>query len=331
MDADSGAVENRTMLTRRRLATVLAAPVALPRLALADDFSSYIKDFRRRAHAKGIGETTLEVAFRSARYEPQVVAADRHQPEFTLTWEQYRSRVVSASRISDGRARYAANRDVIARAVQRYGAAPSPIMGIWGLESDYGAATGGYSVISALATLAYDGRRRAYFESELLDALRIIQRGDIDPARMTGSYAGAMGQPQFMPDSFLRYAVDFSGDGKRDIWGNPADVFGSIANYLQSIGWNKALPWGEQVTLPAAFDMGAAGRAHRRPLGEWARLGVRPAAARPETAVASVILPGGKGGEAYLAYEPNFGALRDYNPSDFYCISVGLLGDAVTA
>jgi membrane-bound lytic murein transglycosylase B len=319
------------MLTRRFLAAALAAIPALSSAALAEDFSSYIKDFRRRAHAKGIGDTTLEIAFRSARFEPKVVAADRHQPEFTLTWEQYRSRVVSPSRISDGRALYTANRDVIARAVQRYGAAPGAIMGIWGLESDYGSATGGYSVISALATLAYDGRRRAYFESELMDALRIIQRGDIDPVRMTGSYAGAMGQPQFMPDSFLRYAVDFSGDGKRDIWGNKADVFGSIANYLQSIGWNTALPWGERVALPAVFDMGVAGRAHRRPLAEWARLGVRPPATRPDTAVASVILPGGKGGDAYLAYEPNFGALRDYNPSDFYCISVGLLGDAVTS
>lgn len=319
------------MLTRRSLAAGLTLAATLAGTARAEDFSQYIKGFRRRAHANGIGETTLEVAFRSVAYEPRVVAADRHQPEFTLTWEQYRARVVSPSRISDGRALYAANRQLIGRVVQKYGAAAGPIMGIWGLESDYGSATGGYSVISALATLAYDGRRRAYFESELMDALRIIQRGDIDPARMTGSYAGAMGQPQFMPDSFLRYAVDFSGNGKRDIWGNRADVFGSIANYLQSIGWNQAVPWGERVTLPAVFDTANAGRAHRRSLGAWAGLGVSPPAARPAGTVASVILPGGKGGEAYLVYEPNFGALRDYNPSDFYCISVGLLGDAVTA
>ncbi len=319
------------MLTRRFLAAALALPAILPAPALAEDFSAYINEFRRRAHARGIGETTLEVAFRSVRYEPKVVAADRHQPEFTLTWEQYRSRVVSPSRIRDGRAHYAVNRELIARVVKRYGAAPDAIMGIWGLESDYGSATGGYSVISALATLAYDGRRRAYFESELMDALRIIQRGDIDPARMTGSYAGAMGQPQFMPDSFLRYAVDFSGDGKRDIWGNRADVFGSIANYLQSIGWNHAVPWGERITLPATFSTAEAGRTHRRRLGEWARLGVRPPRARPEQTVASVILPGGRGGEAFLVYEPNYGAIRDYNPSDFYCLSVGLLGDAVTA
>ncbi len=322
------------MLTRRTLAASLAAAplaAALPVPARAEDFAAYIRDFRRRAQARGIGATTLEIAFRSVRYDPKVVAADHHQAEFTLTWQRYRAMLVSPRRISEGRTRYAENRALVARAVARFGAAPDAIMGIWGVESDYGAATGGYRVISALATLAYDGRRRTYFESELIDALHIIQHGDINPADMTGSYAGAMGQPQFMPSSFLRYAVDATGNGRRDIWHNRADVFASIANYLQHAGWNRALPWGEPVRLPAVFDLADAGWSRRRPLAQWARLGVHAPRPRPAGAVAAVLLPGGRGGEAVLAYAPNFGALRSYNPSDFYCIAVGLLGDAVTA
>ncbi len=327
------------MLTRRNLAsslgtTLLAAPVlvaARPRPALAEDFAAYIRDFRSRARAQGIGATTLEIAFRGVRYELAVVADEHHPAETTLTWQHYRAMVVSPARIREGRARYAANRELIGGIVRRYGAAPAPVMGIWGVESDYGGSTGGFPVISALATSAYDGQRRRFFEAELIDALRIIQHGYIDPAAMTGSYAGAMGQPQFMPSSFLRYAVDATGNGKRDIWHNTADVFGSIANYLQHFGWDQSLPWGETVRLPAVFDVANAGWARRRPIGQWARLGVYAPRRLPYGTVAAVLLPAGRGGPAYLGYAPNYGSLRAYNPADFYCISVGLLGDAVTA
>lgn len=322
------------MLTRRGLLPAfggaLAGVSALARPALAEDFNAYLNQVRARARREGIGATTLEIAFRGVVYEPKVVAAAHHPAETTLTWQQYRSLIVSSTRIQDGRARYAAERGLIGRIVGRYGAAPGPIMGIWGVESDYGRSTGGYSVLSALATLAYDGQRRHFFESELIDALRIVQHRDIDPAAMTGSYAGAMGQPQFMPSSFLRYAVDATGNGRRDIWHNEADVFGSIANYLQHFGWDRALPWGEHVRLPAVFDVADSGWGRRRSLAMWARLGVRPARPLPMAATAAVLLPGGRGEEAYLVYAPNYGSLRAYNGSDFYCISVGLLGDAVT-
>jgi membrane-bound lytic murein transglycosylase B len=164
-----------------------------------------------------------------------------------------------------------------------------------------------------------------------MDALKIIEAGDITPDRMTGSYAGAMGQPQFMPDSYLKFAVDFSGTGKRDIWNDPGDIFGSVANYLAKSGWSGALPWGVAARLPAEFDAATAGRDNRKKVAEWLKLGVQPARALPPETMAAVILPGGIGSEAFLACHPNFLAIRRYNPSDFYCISVGLIGERVTA
>jgi membrane-bound lytic murein transglycosylase B len=205
-------------------------------------------------------------------------------------------------------------------------------MGIWGLESDYGRSTGGFNVIEALATLAWEGRRAAFFRSELMDALKILDHGDITPERMTGSYAGAMGQPQFMPDSYLKFAVDFSGTGKRDIWNDPGDIFGSVANYLARSGWSDRLPWGVAARLPGNFDPAMGGRDNRKKMEDWARLGVQPVGrALPPETMAAVILPGGAGSEAFLACHPNFLAIRRYNPSDFYCLSVGLIGDRVTA
>jgi membrane-bound lytic murein transglycosylase B len=306
-------------------------PPATPEQAAS--FARFVEGVKAEARRHGISAPTLEAAFATVQLNTKVIQLDRHQPEFTFTWEQYRARIVSDTRVANGRKLYAQNRALLAAVGQRYGVAPAVLMGIWGIESNYGAATGGFNVIEALATLAWDPRRPAFFRSELMDALRILERGDIAPQQMTGSYAGAMGQTQFMPDSFLRYAVDYSGNGRRDIWNDLGDVFASTANYLAREGWRGDLPWGVEVNAPD-FDPGITGREHRRPVGEWARLGVRPVRgawpANPDV-MAAVILPGGAAGPAYLAYHPNFLAIRRYNPSDFYCISVGLLGDAVTA
>jgi membrane-bound lytic murein transglycosylase B len=326
----------RRMISRRTLLAAAPAFAACSARAATpeDGFARFVAGVKAEALRKGISSATLEAAFAGVRMNPRVIELDRHQPEFSLTWEQYRARIVSDTRVAKGRQLYAQNRALLREIGQRYGVSPGVLMGIWGLESNYGVATGGFNVIEALATLAWDTRRPAFFRSELFDALRILQHGDIAPAQMTGSYAGAMGQTQFMPDSFLRYAVDYSGNGRRDIWGDLGDVFASTANYLAREGWRGDLSWGTEIALPAGFAPGMAGREHRRSVAEWERLGVRPLRGelprRPE-AMAAVILPGGIGGGAYLAYHPNFQAIRRYNPSDFYCISVGLIGDAVTA
>jgi len=323
------------MLTRRALlaAASLAGAVAPAAAQTATSFADFIAGVRRDAQRAGIAPATLDRAFANVHANQRVIELDRHQPEFTLTWEQYRSRIVSDARVAKGRALYGRNRALLDRVAVRYGVPAGIVMGIWGLESDYGAATGGFNVIEALATLSWEGRRAAFFRSELMDALRILQSGDITAAQMTGSYAGAMGQTQFMPDSFLKYAVDYSGTGRRDIWNDLGCVFASTANYLAREGWQAGLPWGEIARLPAGFDPSLAGRDNRRPLGEWTRLGVARLGGAPVPAATptAVILPGGAGSEAFLAYHPNFLAIRRYNPSDFYCISVGLIGDLVAA
>jgi len=328
------------MLHRR---TLLAAPLfalAPPALAQAPrpppaakpeaTFLPYIDGVKAEALKAGIRQATLDTAFRGIRTpNAKVIELDRRQPEFTLTWEQYRQKVISDARIARGREHYARHRALVTEICARYRLHPAPLMGIWGLESGYGQFTGGFNVIESLATLAWEGRRAAFFRTQLLNALRIIDAGDIAAERMLGSYAGAMGQPQFMPDSFLRFAVDHDGNGRRDLWNDVGDIVASMANYLSKSGWAPPLGWGQKLRLPAGFDPALAGRDNRKPMGEWARLGVRPAAAVPTEVQAAVLLPDGAGGEAFLVFHPNFQAIRRYNPSDFYALAVGLIGDAV--
>jgi len=328
------------MLHRR---TLLAAPLfalAPPALAQAPrpppaakpdaSFLPYIDGVKAEALKAGIRQATLDTAFRGIRTpNAKVIELDRRQPEFTLTWEQYRQKVISDARIARGREHYARHRALVTEICARYRLHPAPLMGIWGLESGYGQFTGGFNVIESLATLAWEGRRAAFFRTQLLNALRIIDAGDIAAERMLGSYAGAMGQPQFMPDSFLRFAVDHDGNGRRDLWNDVGDIVASMANYLSKSGWAPPLGWGQKLRLPAGFDPALAGRDNRKPMGEWARLGVRPAAAVPAEVQAAVLLPDGAGGEAFLVFHPNFQAIRRYNPSDFYALAVGLIGDAV--
>jgi membrane-bound lytic murein transglycosylase B len=334
------------MFTRRRCIAAAAASVVSPawaaqqqgpvkpKAAPPDSFALFVAGVRAEAQHNGISKLTLDRAFAGVRVNQRVIELDHHQPEFTFTWDQYRSRIVSQARVAKGRDKYARYRDLLTRVSSRYGVPAGIILGIWGLESDYGAEMGGFNVVEALATLSWEGRRAAFFRSELMDALRILESGDITPAQMVGSYAGAMGQTQFMPDSFLKYAVDFSGTGRRDIWNDFGCVFASTANYLAREGWQAGLPWGQAVVVPQGFDAALSGRANRRQVRDWISLGVRPASGAPlpsADALGAVILPGGAGGEAYLVYHPNFLAIRRYNPSDFYCISVGLIGDLVTA
>ena len=319
----------------RRLVLAGSLGLATPAWAQQGSFEAFVAGIRAEAPRHGIAVATVDRAFAGVKPNPKVIELDHHQPEFTFTWQQYKARLVSDSRVARGREFYRQNRTLLETVQERYGVSPAIIMGIWGLESDYGRATGGFNVIEALATLAWEGRRASYFRSELFDALRILDHGDIPAERMTGSYAGAMGQTQFMPDSFLAYAVDFNGNGRRDIWGDLGDVFASTANYLAREGWQHDIPWGDRIVVPPGLTPYEIGRDHRRPLAEWLSHGVRMAngaqpRGRAETQ-AAVILPGGAGDDAYFAYYPNFLAIRRYNPSDFYDICVGLIGDAVVA
>jgi membrane-bound lytic murein transglycosylase B len=308
------------------LAASLSAVCAAP-----DGFQNFLNGLRAEARRAGISPATLDHALAGVQPNQKVLDRASHPPEFTMAWAQYRAMLITDQRIANGRAAYAQNRALLQRVRDRFGVEPGVITGIWGLESSFGTGMGDFHVIEALATLSWEGRRTSFFRSELIAALRILDHGDVSPAHMLGSYAGAMGQPQFMPSSYLRYAVDFEGHGRRDIWTSKPDVLGSIANYLAQSGWRSGESWGQPVTLPAGYERVATGRDERRPLAEWRRLGVRPADGRPlprGDASAAVVQPDGPGGEAFLVYA-NFAAIRRYNPSDYYALVVGLLGDAI--
>lgn len=327
------------LLSRRSLLTGLSAaaalpcsPLARPAFAAEGDYGAFLDTVRRQALAQGLSAAIVDRALALTKApNGKVLKLDRHQPEFTLTWAQYRARVLPPSRLDSGRSIYASVSPVMSGESARFGCDDRAVMGIWGLESGFGAHTGSFSVIDALATLAFDGRRAAFFRGELFKALAILNDGDIAPEGMIGSYAGAMGQPQFMPSAYLRFAADGDGDGRRDIWSSQADVFASIANYLGRSGWQPFEPWGQEVTLTAPLDPAQLGRTNTRTLSEWASLGVRRAdgeAFSRGDVKGAVLQPDGPGTEAFMVYH-NFSVIRRYNPSDFYALAVGLLGTGI--
>ncbi|WP_428393054.1 lytic murein transglycosylase [Lichenicoccus sp.] len=317
------------MLDRRHLLAALAVLPAGGAFARspAPGFAAFLATVRAQARRLGVSDAVLDGALTMDRPNASVLQRDRNQPEFTLTWARYRSLVLTPAKIDGARAAWQ-ERLALLRAIRRhFPADPRVAVAIWGIESRYGSLCGTFGVVDALATLAYDGRRAGFFTAELLGALRILQQGDVTPGHMLGSYAGAMGQPQFMPSSFLRYAVDFDGDGRRNIWASDADVLASIANYLARNGWVAGAPWGEPARVPAG--LAPIGRRVRRPLGAWMRLGVRRADGagfRDPDRIGAIVAPDGLGGDVFMVYE-NFDVIRRYNPSDFYSLAVGLLGD----
>ena len=320
------------MLNRRLVLTSLLS--AAPAAALAQPgWGAFVAGLRADGRRAGIREDVLDAALRNIQPLPKVLELDRHQPEFTLTWAHYKSRVLPASRLAAAAESYSRNATLLANISRRYQADPRIAVGIWGLESGFGAHTGNYRIVESLATLAYDGRRASYFRGELINALRILNSGDVTPGAMTGSWAGAMGQPQFMPSSYLHYAVDADGDGRRDIWTSLPDIFGSVSNYLARCGWRMGEPWGQPVSVPPELDSGNTGREHVRTLASWQRDGVRRIDGRPFSrgdVQGAVVMPDGAGGEAFMVYA-NFNVIRRYNPSDYYALAVGLLGNAASA
>ena len=304
-----------------------AAPAALAQ----QSFDQWLDAVRADARAMGVSEATLDSALTGISPIPRVIELDRRQPEGRLTFAEYLQRQTPDSRIERGRRLLQENRELLAEIGAAYGVQPRFIVALWGMETSYGSYTGGYPVIEALATLAHDGRRSDYFRRELLNALKILDEGHIAIADMKGSWAGAMGQSQFMPSNFLSLAVDHDGDGRRDIWTTRADVFASAANFLAKAGWNDGVTWGRQVRLPDGFDAELAGLGSRLSLGEWQDLGIRRRDGRdlPRADVsASLVLPDGPQGAAYLVYQ-NYRALMNWNRSTYFATTVGILADRI--
>ncbi|MEO3431747.1 lytic murein transglycosylase [Inquilinus sp. CAU 1745] len=322
----------------RRISLAFASLIGLLWLAVAPaamaqqvPFGEWLRGVRAEAAAQGVSDQILDTAFSGLEPNPRVIELDRAQPEGSITFAQYMDRVISEVRVTEGRRLVRQHEALLREVAAQYGVQPRFIVALWGLETNFGGNTGGFSVIRSLATLAYDGRRADYFREELLNALMILEQGHIAPGAMQGSWAGAMGQSQFMPSSFLGYAEDYDGDGRRDIWTTTADVFASAANYLAEAGWDDSLTWGRQVDLPAGIDPALVGLERSLPLSRWADQGVRRAGggALPAAALeASLIRPDGAGGPAFLVYE-NFNVLMRWNRSTYFATSIGILSDLI--
>lgn len=321
----------RRTLLAAALAVGLALPAGAAHAASDPAFQTWLDGVKRDARAQGVSDATLEAAFDGVEPIARVIELDRSQPESTMTFAQYRERIVSDARISKGRAMLAEHRALLDEIGPKYGVQPRFIVALWGIETNFGANTGGFPVIASLATLAYDGRRSDYFRKELMNALQILEEGHIEPARMMGSWAGAMGQSQFMPSSFLNYAQDHDGNGHKDIWGTKADVFASAANYLSSVGWRDDITWGREVTLPSSFEPLLADPRVVKKISDWERLGVRKADGSDlpgRDLDASIVLPDGPDGPAFMIYD-NYRAILRWNRSHYFATSVGLLSDRI--
>ncbi len=294
-------------------------------------YDAWVASFRGRATARGIAPDTLEAAFRGAGYLPGVVERDRNQTEFRRSFQDYLAIVASEEKVAAGRRAFQRQQALLANIEARYGVPAHVVAAIWGVESNYGARRGSIPVISATSTLAYDGRRGAFFEQQLMAALRILQNGDIDATRMTGSWAGAMGHTQFIPTTFETYGVDFAGDGRRDIWSDdPTDGLASAAAYLSRSGWQRGRPPAIEVRLPSGFATGLAGRGTRQSVAAWTAAGVRTAtgAALPNHGSGSILIPAGPTGPAFLVFR-NFNVLLRYNNSENYALGVSYLSQRI--
>lgn len=313
------------MLRRAILASLPVLPL-LPDAARASDFNAFLKRLRARALAHGIPQSVIDQTTAGLAPNADVLQDDRHQPEFTLTWAEYSSRVLDASRIAAGRAKAADTANLLAAVTSRFGVGAGPLLGIWGIETNYGTNQGDFGVFDALSTLAWD-RDSSYFENEAIAAMRIVANGDAPAKRLVGSYAGAMGQPQFMPSVYLTTAVSFTGSGRPDIWNSDADTLASMANYLVRKGWKSGQPSSEPV-LANGIDPAETGRDKVKTIAYWVARGVHLLPGAPDLppdTPAALLLPDGADGQAFLVFA-NFQVIRRYNASNFYALAVGALG-----
>ncbi|HEY8962839.1 MAG TPA: lytic murein transglycosylase [Alphaproteobacteria bacterium] len=302
-------------------------------------FAEWVYGFKQRAVQQGLHPQFLNSVFDNTNFLPRVIELDQKQPEDKKTQKfiDYRRSVVSQKRIAEGRERYRENKQLLDQIGMSFGVPPQYIVALWGIETSYGKITGGFDTVSALATLAFEGRRAEYFEKELINALKIQQGGHSGTPRLTGSWAGAMGQSQFMPSSYLKYAVDWDRDGNSNIWTSQADVFASIANYLRIEGWNRDLRWGREVIVPNSIPESEFGRDKMRPLSTWRQRGVftsmqekLPMPSDGSDPLAALVAPDGRGGPTYLVYG-NYNVIMHWNRSTYFATSVGLLADAIAS
>lgn len=315
-------------------AVIVAFSVLLlihPAEASNPQFGECISRMKDQASSEGISDKTIQQVLGKARYLPRVIELDRRQPEFTQTFANYFGTRISEERIQRGRELLTKHRELL-RQIERESGIPAQfLVSFWGLETNYGGFFGDFRITDSLATLACDPRRSGYFTQELLNAMRIVDAGDIAAERMIGSWAGAMGHMQFMPSTFLRYARDIDGDGRRDLWGSIPDAMGSAANFLRQLGWVPGLNWGQEVRLPPSFDYSLAGRDQMMSYAEWQRLGVAAisgASLGSAEQKAALLVPSGHQGPAFLVTQ-NFHVIMRWNRSEFYALSVGHLADRI--
>jgi lytic murein transglycosylase len=301
-------------------------------------FARWVAEFSLAAGAAGISEATLQTAFSNVQFLPRVIDSDRSQPEFTRAVWAYLDSAVAETRVAGGQDKLLQLRPQADALVARYGVPLEVLVAIWGVESNFGSNVGDIPTIDALATLGFEGRREPWARGQLIDALKILQNGDIDRAQMIGSWAGAMGQTQFLPSVYLAHAVDADGDGRRDIWRSIPDVMASTANFLAHSGWQSGQPWGVELRLPSGFNTARADDEIRQPSKQWADEGVQAmdGAPLPELPDSAILLPAGARGPAFLI-GPNFRTILRYNNSTSYALAVNLLaqrlagGSGVTA
>ncbi len=331
--------------TNANAATIASAPAATPapatpttsiapapRPMLTDaEFSACLTRFTAQAKKAGISEPIINESLGKASLSKRVLELDRQQPEFTTTFADYFNRRVTDHRVAQGRALWQQHRALLDSVEQKYGVPAPYLLAFWGLETNFGSYFGNMKVVDSLATLACDTRRSEFFTIELMNALRVLDEGDIAPNKMLGSWAGAMGNFQFMPSSYLKNAVDFDGDHKRDLWNSKADSMASAAKFLQSLGWNQNERWGREVKLPRNFPFLEAGLKNNKPISEWRKLGITNADNSPLAQAdmnASLLVPSGYQGPAFLVYD-NFNVIMRWNRSEFYAIAVGQLADEI--
>jgi len=296
------------------------------------DFPVFIQQLKGYYADKGISQKTLTQAFQNVKAPiKKIVELDRNQPEFKLTLETYLRRTTPKSRVDKGKHRYTKNKELLEKVALKYQVQPRFIVALWGIETDFGRIQGGFDIVPALVTLIYDGRREKFFKKELHEALRILEEGHVEPQNFKGSWAGAMGQSQFMPSSFNQFAQDGNGDGRKDIWATREDVFASIANYLSQSGWKFDQTWGRKISIPKGFNYLDVKKKTYKSLAEWQRLGVRKVngkALPSRNLQARVVMPDGRDGAAYIVYN-NYDTILKWNRSDYFAVAVGTLADKI--